>query len=141
MEDNRAEQREALEVLMEFNERLVKNMKIIVKELSGERLDDTDNFLKAIIDGINWEVQVVNGTMELLNEDEIRIHKEEINSKIVALGNAVAEKEDKKMAAAMNELIPVFETLGAAAKDAVQKINKLDRIRKYRFVLRKSEFL
>lgn len=121
MEDNRAEQREALEVLMEFNERLVKNMKIIVKELSGERLDDTDNFLKAIIDGINWEVQVVNGTMELLNEDEIRIHKEEINSKIVALGNAVAEKEDKKMAAAMNELIPVFETLGAAAKDAVQK--------------------
>ena len=35
MEDNRKEQIEALEVLLEFNERLVKNMHIIVKELSG----------------------------------------------------------------------------------------------------------
>ena len=53
MEDNRKEQIEALEVLLEFNERLVKNMKIIVKELSGKRLDDTDKFLKSIVDAIN----------------------------------------------------------------------------------------
>ena len=33
MEDNRAEQIEALEVLTEFNDRLVHNMEIIVKEL------------------------------------------------------------------------------------------------------------
>ncbi len=44
MEDNRAEQIEALEVLTEFNDRLVHNMEIIVKELKGERLDDTDQF-------------------------------------------------------------------------------------------------
>ena len=50
MEDNRAEQIEALQVLEEFNGRLVKNMEIIVKELSGERLDDTDQFLKGIVD-------------------------------------------------------------------------------------------
>ena len=62
MEDNRAEQKEALEILLEFNERLVKNMKIVVKELSGQRLDDTDKFIKGIVDAINWEVQVVNGT-------------------------------------------------------------------------------
>ena len=42
MEDNRKEQIEALQVLTEFNGRLVKNMSILVKELSGERLDDTD---------------------------------------------------------------------------------------------------
>ena len=68
MEDARKEQLEALEVLAEFNERLVKNMNIIVKELSGERLDDTDKFLKSIVDAINWEIQVVNGTMEVLND-------------------------------------------------------------------------
>ena len=48
MEDNRAEQIEALQVLEEFNGRLVKNMEIIVKELSGERLDDTDQLLSLI---------------------------------------------------------------------------------------------
>lgn len=66
MEDNRKEQIEALEVLLEFNERLVKNMNIIVKELSGKRLDDTDKFLKSIVDAINWEIQVVNGTLEVI---------------------------------------------------------------------------
>ena len=35
MEENRLEQKEALQTLVEFNERLVKNMNIIVKELSG----------------------------------------------------------------------------------------------------------
>ena len=58
MEDNRAEQIEALQVLEEFNGRLVKNMEIIVKELSGERLDDTDQFLKGIVDAIYDLVQL-----------------------------------------------------------------------------------
>ena len=40
MQSTREEQKEALETLVEFNERLLKNMKIIVKELSGARLDD-----------------------------------------------------------------------------------------------------
>ena len=73
MEDNREEQREALETLVEFNGRLLKNMNIAVKELSGARLDDTNNFLKSIIDAMNWEIAVMNGTMELLNEGEKRI--------------------------------------------------------------------
>ena len=48
MEDIRKEQKEALQTLMEFNEKLVKNMNIIIKELTGNRLDDTDNFLREL---------------------------------------------------------------------------------------------
>lgn len=44
-------------------------MHIIVKELSGNRLEDTDKFLKAIVDAMNWEIAVMNGTMTLLNEE------------------------------------------------------------------------
>lgn len=117
MEDNRAEQREALEVLLEFNERLLKNMKIVIKELSGKRLEDTDKFIKGIVDAVNWEVQVVNGTMELLNDGKQRVDKESFNNKILALGDAIAAKDDGKMAAAFQELIPVFENLGQAAKE------------------------
>ena len=50
MENKREEEIEALEVLVDFNERLIKNMTIIVKELSGKRLDDTDKFLRSIVD-------------------------------------------------------------------------------------------
>lgn len=120
MEDNRAEQIEALEVLQEFNGRLLQNMNIIVKEFSGARLDDTDNFLKAIIDAINWEVQVVNGTMSLINENEERIDKNVFNAKIMAFADAYAAKEDAKMAETIQELIPQFEALGKAVTEVME---------------------
>ena len=108
MEDNRKEQMEALETLMEFNDRLVKNMQIIVKELSGNRLEDTDKFLKSILDAINWEIQVVNGTMDVLNDA------------VVALSDAVSAKDDAKMAEAFTAIIPVFEKLGESAKEVIK---------------------
>lgn len=117
MEDNRAEQKEALEILKEFNVRLLKNMNIIVKELSGQRLDDTDKFLKGIVDAINWEVEVVNGTMQLLNEGKERIQKEAFNEKIIAFSDAIASKKDENMANTIKALIPEFENLGKAADE------------------------
>jgi len=119
MGEKRTEQKEALGVLLEFNERLVKNMGILVKELSGERLDDTDKFLKGIVDAINWEVQVMNATMDMLNEGQERINKQKFNDKIVALGTAMKEKNDAKCAEAIKELIPEFENLGNAAKEVI----------------------
>lgn len=120
MEDNRKEQMEALETLTEFNDRLVNNMQIIVKELSGNRLEDTDKFLKSILDAINWEIQVVNGTMDVLNEGEERVNKETFNDAVVALSDAVSAKDDAKMAEAFTAIIPVFEKLGESAKEVIK---------------------
>lgn len=120
MEDNRKEQIEALEVLLEFNERLVKNMKIIVKELSGKRLDDTDKFLKSIVDAINWEIQVVNGTLEVINAGEERLDKEAFNKAVSALAGAIKAKDDAAMATEFQNVIPVFEKLGEIAAKVVK---------------------
>lgn len=120
MADNRKEQIEALEIMAEFNERLVKNMKIIIKELSGARLDDTDKFLKSIVDAINWEIQVVNGTMEVLNEDVVRVDKESFNDSIVALSVAINEKDDAKMAAEFEKVVPLFEQLGKSVQEVLK---------------------
>ena len=117
--ENRAEQKEALETLVEFNECLIKNMTIIIKELSGERLDDTDKFLNGIVSAINWEVQVMNGTMELLNEGKTRIDKEEFNQKILELSSAIEKKDDQKQAEAFRNLIPEFKKLGSAANEVI----------------------
>lgn len=119
MEDNRAEQLEALEALAEFNDRLVHNMEIVVKELSGERLEDTDKFMKGIIDAINWEIQVVNGTMEVLNEGTECLNKESFNQSIVALSDAIASKDDAKMAEEFKRVIPEFRQLGVSAKEVI----------------------
>ena len=120
MEDNRAEQIEALQVLEEFNGRLVKNMEIIVKELSGERLDDTDQFLKGIIDAINWEIQVVNSTMQVLNDGKVRVDKESFNADIVALSEAISAKDDAKMAEEFQRVIAVFNLLGESVNEVIK---------------------
>lgn len=119
MESTREEQKEALETLVEFNERLLKNMKIIVKELSGARLDDTDIFLVDILKAINWEIQVTNGTIELLNEKEQNIDKDTFNQAIIQLNTAVKDNDDAKMAAAFQGVIPLFEQLEEAAKKVI----------------------
>lgn len=119
MAADREEQKEALEVLLEFNDRLVKNMKSIVKELTESRMEDTDKFLTDIVSALNWEIQVVNGTMDLLNEDRERINKPAFNEKIQALSSALAAKDDAQIAEKISEVIPVFEAIGSAAKEVV----------------------
>ena len=57
--------------------------------------------------------------MDLLNEGRIRIDKGDFNEKIQALSSAIAAKEDALMAEKFSEVIPIFESLGMAAKEVV----------------------
>lgn len=119
MEDIRAQQIEALEVLEDYNKRLMKSMKNIIPELEGERKEDTDKFLDEIVKGINWEIGILNGTMALLNEKEERINKEDINSSILKLSKALEGKKDSEIAASLKDTLPVFEKFGKAAGEAL----------------------
>lgn len=121
MENMRAEKIEALETLLEFNGRLLQNMRIIVKELSGKRLDDTDKFLADILKAMNWEIQVVNATLDVINEKETKLDKNDFNEKVIALNDAYTAKDDAQMAEAFNGLIPVFENLDVAVKAVVSQ--------------------
>ena len=120
METNRMEQLEALEILIGFNDRLLKNLPTIIEELSGEKQSDTDDFLKTIINAVNWEINVTNATLDVLNEDHVRIDKEAFNEKILSLGSSLSLNDDSAIASALKELIPFFEQLGKAAKEVTQ---------------------
>ena len=97
----------------------MKNIGILIKELSGQRLDDTDKFQDSIVNAINWEIQVLNSTMDVLNEGKERIVKEVFNEKVLALGEAVKEKDDRKLVNAFDELRPELEKLGMAASEVI----------------------
>lgn len=119
MEDKRTEQIEALQTLAEYNQKVLKNIPILVRELRGERLEDTDKFLTAIVNAINWEVEVLNGTLEVLNEKEERVSKESVNQKIVALSDALKKKDDKAQADAFEQLIPELEIIEKAINEVI----------------------
>lgn len=118
MEANRMEQLEALETLIQFNDRLLKNLPTIADELSGARQPDTDTYQKSILDAINWEITVMNATSSLLAEADTPIDKEGFNQSILALSTAISSGTDAETATAFRNLIPYFEVLGNAAKEA-----------------------
>lgn len=114
---NKMEQLEALNILVGFNDRLLKNLPTIIGELSGNRQADTDAYLQNILDSINWEIAVTSNSLDLLNEGQVRIDKEVFNQRVMALSEALVSKNDSATAAALQALIPCFEQLGNAAKE------------------------
>lgn len=120
METTRKEQIEALEALLHFNDKLVKNMEILSDELSGVRLSDTDKLLQSVIDGMNWEIQILGATLDLINEEEIRVDKEQLNEGLAAFSKAYQHKNDLEMALVLHRLSTVFEDIGTAASKTVQ---------------------
>lgn len=122
MEDLREQQVEALQVLKEYNQKLTKSVLLVVEELRGKRQKDTDEFLKKIIEGINWEIQIYNGTKELINADMVRVDKEEMNRHVMAFGEAVEAKDDAKIADSFEaDILPLLTKLGDVAEEVLGK--------------------
>lgn len=123
MESNLKQQQvEALQALKDYNIRLVNSIKMILIELREERKNDTDEFQKKIIDGINWEIEVLNGTLSLINSKQKRVDKAEINQHIVELGNAIKSGEDLLIADAFEEhIIPAFTEIGKIAETVIEE--------------------
>lgn len=119
METNVMEQMEALQTLAQFNDRLLKNLPTIISELTENRKPDTDVYLKNIIDIIGWEISVINATSPLLEKAQTHMDKEHFNQSVLALNEALSSGADAKVAAALRDLIPHFETLKTAAEEVL----------------------
>lgn len=103
------QQIEALKALLEYNTRLIKSVNLILIELKEERKDDTDEFQKKILDGINWEIEILNRTLSLINEEKEIMNKEKINNNIIKFGNKLKSKEDLKIAEGFeNDILPIL---------------------------------
>lgn len=98
MDDYRQQQIEALQVAHEYSGRLIKGIENVCGELSGNRLLDTDAYLDEVVKGINWIIEIVNRTMDVINEKEILIEKEKVNENVKELGDALSKKEDALIA-------------------------------------------
>ena len=71
MDETRVQQYEALEDGATYALRLVPAIREIIPELRGDEKDDTQDFKNQIFEGINYIVEVVNGTLPLINEKEV----------------------------------------------------------------------
>ena len=111
------QQIEALTEMVSYEERLIPGLYAVITELTEERKEDTDEFLVTLINGMNWVFQIVNHTLDLLNEKEADLDKEKINDAITIFTKAKEEKNDEAIANATSEyLIPILQRVQESAK-------------------------
>ncbi len=110
MENNNLlkQQMEALQELYNYNQKLMPAIQSLIEELRQEKKEDTDELLSIIINGINWIIEIMNRTMNLINEKEEFIEKERINEGIQKFASAIREKDDLKIADCLEKDILVF---------------------------------
>ena len=119
MEDLRAQQIEALEVAVPYCEKISNAMNKIIVELEGDKLEDTDEYLNHILKGLNWIIEIYNGTKDLINEKEQVIEKEQINSAVLELNDAIKELNDKKKAEAIKCIVTFVELFKSEAQRVI----------------------
>lgn len=116
-EDTRTQQMEALQTVNEYIGKLIPSMETVAGELSGEKQEDTDAYLQQIIDGLNWVIEIFNGTMSLINEERVMMDKDEINREVLQLSEALIAKNDARVATVLESgILPFlkqFQTISA----------------------------
>lgn len=123
MEDNlKLQQIEAIEVYLEYNKKLMNSINMLLLELRENRKEDTDEFQKKIIEGLNWEIGILNGTLSLINQEEEKINKNEVNQQILKLGEALKTGEDEKIADSFEkDILPEFKKIEEIIKIVLTK--------------------
>lgn len=118
--DLRADQIEALETLVNYTPKLNKGIETVIEELSGNSKDDTHEYLRVIIDGINWVLGIINGCLDLVAECNVAFDKDAANIKSKNFSDAYLTKEDAKTAESLRD--DVLPLIGAVTDAAVKTV-------------------
>lgn len=121
MDEIRQQKIEALQFGCEYIEKLIPAMKEIIPELRGLMLPDTRDFLNQQIEGLNFVIEIMNATMDLINEKETVLIKENIEEKIQLLSGALNSFDNPKTADVLEgEILPMLDIFRQVSMVIVQ---------------------
>lgn len=83
MENMREQQKEALLAAKDYIGKLLNAVDVVGLELSGAEKADTKEYLDTIIKGVNWTIEILNRTIDYVNENEELIQKESVNDRML----------------------------------------------------------
>lgn len=93
MDTLREQKLEALKTAGEYLEKLIPAMEQVITEIKGDMQEDTVDFLLQIIDGFNFMIETYNATKDLVNDPEILIVDEELESSVGRLSEGFSRKD------------------------------------------------
>ncbi len=113
-------QKENLISADEYLPRLIETAQTVSAELAGEQEEDTHDLFNQVIDGVNYIIEIFNGTLSLTNENRITFNTDEVEEMIQKLSNAIIAKDDKQVAVAMqNGMIPFLQKFQVVIKEYI----------------------
>ncbi len=116
MDDIREQQIEVLKMADEYLKKLIPSMEEVIGELTGEEKEDTHDFLKQIIEGLNFMIETFNATMSLINEESVVIDKDEVNRVVLNLSDAMISSNYQQAATIMDSgILPFLRQFGQVA--------------------------
>lgn len=125
--ENIKEQIEALKTVIDYIPKLKKGMTTVAGELLGSRQPDTDEYLKKIVDGLNWVIGICNGTLSLINKEEVRIDKDAVNAVCLKFGDAFKANDDAQKAALLSGGLMDFVSL---YEEEIKRVLAAEALRK-----------
>ncbi len=122
MEEREQLQREVLKELIAYSDNLIPALQILIGELRTEGQEDTNTFLNDVINGINWEIEVFNQCMSLINEKGSYIDKKSMITAVKNLGDSLNGGDTLMVADCLEtDFLPFLNRLDLAAKQVVEQ--------------------
>jgi hypothetical protein len=115
---NREQENEAIRVAAEYCVKLENAINNAVHELTENRQPDTDEYVKDILNGLNWTIQVYNGTREYLAELGAGIDEAAVNAAVADVAESFKANDDAAKARA----------LGGEMLDFVRKMKDAEKL-------------
>lgn len=115
-------QKEIIAELREYSSKIINGTETIVSELRSGRMDDTDEVLNLVIQGINWVIEVFNNCEDIINRDKEYVVKSRMAQAVTRLGSVLKERDDIKIAACLEvDFMPFLRSM-AEASDNIEVI-------------------
>lgn len=110
-------QRETLEELVIYSDKLIPALELIIIELKSDMREDSEDFLNQVIIGINWEIEVYNQCISLFNKMENGIDKKMMISAVQHLGEVLSSGDQEEIANCFeDDFLPFLNQLRIAAE-------------------------
>lgn len=102
------EQKEAMQEAASYLERLIPAAEELLTEFQSDIKEDSYEYLKLIVDGLNWVIELYNATRDVINEEEEQIDTETMDRSMKKFGSAVAAHDDAVVAEELGQSVLPF---------------------------------
>ncbi len=88
--------------------RLIPAAEGMADEFKGELQEDSYDMLDMVVEGLNWVIQVYNGTKDVINKETEQVDSKAMDQKITKFGTAYTAHDQSGIVSGLEEAVLPF---------------------------------